>query len=183
MLKIAFVTSIYIFCFGYISSFVPSIKLQFSNLKSTVPRHPIVLSSQNDPSSDQERNLRLQVAELGSTLKGTNVYFVGMMGTGKSSVARGMADRLGPYTFIDTDAVIEQLLKAPISEAFEEVGEAEFRRIESQVLNELHSYVKLIVATGGGIVEDKKKLEQTSFGIGCLVGHADGRAITTINER
>jgi Shikimate kinase len=42
-------------------------------------------------------------------MQGTNIYFVGMMGTGKTAVARGLADRLGRYSFLDTDHIIEQV--------------------------------------------------------------------------
>jgi shikimate kinase len=49
-----------------------------------------------------------------------------------------------------------QLLKSPISEIFENEGEEAFRTMETQVLDEVHSYVKMIVATGGGTVKEKR---------------------------
>eukprot|EP00611_Tribonema_gayanum_P028598 TRINITY_DN739_c0_g1_i2.p1 TRINITY_DN739_c0_g1~~TRINITY_DN739_c0_g1_i2.p1 ORF type:complete len:189 (-),score=60.94 TRINITY_DN739_c0_g1_i2:379-945(-) len=87
------------------------------------------------------------------------------MGTGKTSVARNLADRMGRYTFMDTDAIIEQLMQAPVAKVFEEQGEEEFRDIEARVLNELHSYVKLVVATGGGIVKEKRNWGKLQTGL------------------
>ena len=91
-----------------------------------------------------------------SPAQGTNVYFVGMMGTGKSAVARALADVMGRYIFLDTDSIIEELLGASVSEVFATDGEEAFRSVESQVLDQVHSYVKTCVATGGGIVTQKK---------------------------
>lgn len=109
--------------------------------------------------------LRLQAAELGSRLKGTNVYFVGMMGTGKSTVARSLADVMGRYIFLDTDSIIEEFLRASVSEVFATDGEVAFRSVESQVLDQVHSYVKACVATGGGIVTQKKNWGRLHSGI------------------
>ena len=44
-----------------------------------------------------------------SLLQGTSIYIVGMMGTGKSTVAKKLADGLRLYTYLDTDAIIEQV--------------------------------------------------------------------------
>ena len=66
-------------------------------------------SDSKDKDSEEGRQLRLRAATLGTNLKGTNLYFVGMMGTGKTSVAKGLAELLGKYSFIDTDAIIEKV--------------------------------------------------------------------------
>ena len=84
-------------------------------------------------------------------LRGTNLYLVGMMGAGKSTIGQAMAHLLG-YRFFDTDTVIEQATHQTISDLFESSGEAEFRVIESQVLSQLSPYTRLVIATGGGIV-------------------------------
>ncbi len=42
-------------------------------------------------------------------LKGSNVYFVGMMGSGKTTAAKGLANLLHSYSFLDTDAVVEEV--------------------------------------------------------------------------
>lgn len=86
-----------------------------------------------------------------SLLKGVNLYLVGMMGAGKTTVGRLVATHLG-YRFVDTDAVIEQATGQSITQLFANVGEAAFRQLESQVLAEVCAYTNLVIATGGGIV-------------------------------
>lgn len=88
-------------------------------------------------------------------LRGVNLYLVGMMGAGKSTIGQVMAKRLG-YRFFDTDAVIEQATHQTIPEIFESSGEAAFRAIEHQVLSQLSPYTRLVISTGGGIVLDQE---------------------------
>lgn len=84
-------------------------------------------------------------------LDGTNLYLIGMMGAGKSTIAKQLAPRLG-YQFIDTDNLIESYVGMKIPEIFAAHGEVEFRTIESQVLAQVSSFTRLAIATGGGIV-------------------------------
>jgi shikimate kinase len=84
-------------------------------------------------------------------LRGVNLYLIGMMGAGKSTVGQALAQELD-YRFLDTDTLIEQLTGQTISQIFAESGEAEFRQIETQVLAEVSAYTRLVAATGGGIV-------------------------------
>ena len=84
-------------------------------------------------------------------LAGRSLYLVGMMGSGKTSTGRPLAERLG-YGFVDADAVIEQAAGCSIPEIFERDGEAGFRKLESQVLNAISQRHSLVVATGGGVV-------------------------------
>ncbi len=84
-------------------------------------------------------------------LKKTNLYLVGMMGAGKTTIGHKLANRLG-YRFLDTDALIEQAAGKPIREIFATDGEAAFRALESDVLSQVCTYTSLVVATGGGIV-------------------------------
>ncbi|ABA20177.1 shikimate kinase [Trichormus variabilis ATCC 29413] len=88
---------------------------------------------------------------MSSLLQGVNLYLIGMMGAGKTTVGHLLAQELG-YGFLDTDNVIAQAAKKSINEIFAEAGEAGFRQIESDVLAQVCSYTKLTVATGGGIV-------------------------------
>ena len=67
-------------------------------------------------------------------LGGRSLYLIGMMGSGKSSTGRPLAERLG-YGFVDADAVIEQVTGSNISEIFERDGEDHFRDLETQVLS------------------------------------------------
>lgn len=83
-------------------------------------------------------------------LQGLNLYLIGMMGSGKSTVGKLLAQRL-EYRFIDTDAAIEKICAQSISEIFQTAGEAEFRDIETQVLADISAYTRLVVSTGGGI--------------------------------
>jgi shikimate kinase len=91
------------------------------------------------------------MTSLAEHLKGVNLYLIGMMGAGKTSTGKLLAQSLG-YRFFDTDAVIEKIAGQSVSQIFTEVGEAEFRRWETQVLSELSAYTNLAIATGGGIV-------------------------------
>ena len=84
-------------------------------------------------------------------LSGRSLYLVGMMGSGKTSTGRPLAERMG-YGFVDADAVIEQAAGCSIPEIFERDGEAGFRSLESQVLNAISQRHSLVVATGGGVV-------------------------------
>lgn len=84
-------------------------------------------------------------------LKGLNLYLVGMMGVGKTTVGRELATRLG-YQFFDTDTLVEQVAGKTINEIFTQDGESIFRQIETQVIAELSTYTRKAIATGGGIV-------------------------------
>jgi shikimate kinase len=84
-------------------------------------------------------------------LKGVNLYLIGMMGVGKTTVGKLLAQEIG-YRFVDTDEIIVKAAGKSINEIFTENGEADFRQLESDVLAQVCAYTKLIVATGGGIV-------------------------------
>ena len=59
---------------------------------------------------------------------------------------------MGNYNFLDTDAIIEKATGLTIPQIFEEEGEEGFRKVESQILDSVHAYVRCVVSTGGGIV-------------------------------
>lgn len=80
-----------------------------------------------------------------------NIYLVGLMAVGKSTVGRLLATRLG-YDFYDTDHVIEERAGADISWIFDVEGEAGFRERETQVIDELTLLDGIVLATGGGAV-------------------------------
>lgn len=84
-------------------------------------------------------------------LKGINVFLIGMMGAGKTTVGRGLATQLG-YRFFDTDVLIERVARKTINEIFKDEGEDYFRQLESQVLSELSACNRSVISTGGGIV-------------------------------
>jgi shikimate kinase len=80
-----------------------------------------------------------------------NVFLVGLMGAGKTSVGKMLAKRLGK-TFYDSDHVIEARTGVKIPVIFEIEGEAGFRARESAVIDELTALDNIVLATGGGAV-------------------------------
>lgn len=82
-------------------------------------------------------------------LQGTSLFLVGMMGTGKSTVGKMLSQALG-YCFFDTDSLIEQLAGKTIAEIFADDGEADFRALETEVLQEIAPFARCVVSTGGG---------------------------------
>lgn len=88
---------------------------------------------------------------MSSLLQGVNLYLIGMMGSGKTTVGRLLAPQLG-YGFVDTDNIIVQAAGKSINQIFEESGEAAFRQLESDVLSQVCAHTKLTIATGGGII-------------------------------
>lgn len=88
-----------------------------------------------------------------------NIVLVGFMGTGKTTVGRILANRLG-WTFTDTDAFIQEQAGMTISRMFEEHGEPFFRQRETEALRELLQRQNQVVSTGGGAVllEENRRL-------------------------
>jgi shikimate kinase len=91
-------------------------------------------------------------------LQGLNIYLVGMMGSGKSTIATLLAKRTG-YRCLDTDELIERVAQKTIADIFNSDGEAAFRDLETQILERVAAFTRTIVATGGGIV-----LKSTNWG-------------------
>jgi CMP/dCMP kinase len=81
----------------------------------------------------------------------SNAVLVGMMGTGKTTVGRLVAERVG-MEFIDVDELIVERAGKPIPAIFDEGGEDAFRRCETEALRQLLSASNAVIATGGGIV-------------------------------
>ena len=86
-------------------------------------------------------------------MQNTNTVLIGYMGSGKSTVARIMADRYR-LRLLDTDTMIEKSTGKSISQIFAEEGEAAFRQMETQCLKRIADAKAdhLIVASGGGAV-------------------------------
>ncbi|QBB71768.1 shikimate kinase [Pseudolysobacter antarcticus] len=82
-----------------------------------------------------------------------NLFFIGPMGAGKSTVGQRVA-RLLNLTFHDLDHVIEHRTGVSVTVVFDVEGEAGFRRRESEALAELATHSGVLVATGGGVVLD-----------------------------
>jgi len=75
------------------------------------------------------------------------------MGTGKSTVGRGLAKRL-KFQFFDSDQEIERRTGATVALIFEIEGERGFRKREADLLEELTKHSNIVLATGGGVVLD-----------------------------
>jgi shikimate kinase len=86
-----------------------------------------------------------------------NIALVGFMGTGKSTVGQLVADALR-FKFIDTDARIEELAGKSISQIFASEGEASFRKLESNLVQELSNQERYVISTGGGLIVNPDNL-------------------------
>ena len=84
---------------------------------------------------------------------GGNIFLVGLMGAGKTTVGRALAKRLNKQ-FIDSDHEIEARTGASIPLIFEIEGEASFRQREAEVIRDLTAQENIVLATGGGAVLD-----------------------------
>lgn len=117
-----------------------------------------------------------------------NIYLVGFMGTGKTSVGRHLAmEKNRPksrglascsrsqWNFIDLDELIELQQQRRIVDIFAQEGEPYFRKIEKKLLKQVSTQNKFVVACGGGVVLDKTniKLMKKSGILICLCASCD----------
>lgn len=79
------------------------------------------------------------------------IYLVGLMGAGKTTVGRKLAQHL-ELAFIDTDQLLEQRTGVSVSHIFAVEGESGFRRRETKILQEISGTEPAVIATGGGII-------------------------------
>lgn len=82
---------------------------------------------------------------------GKNIFLIGFMGAGKTSVGRMLSKETG-LDFVDLDDFIEKKLRMTIPEIFSQFGELFFRDAESDALRYIAQKKGRIVATGGGVV-------------------------------
>jgi len=85
--------------------------------------------------------------------KSVNIFLVGLMGAGKSTIGRHLAKSLG-LEFVDSDHEIERRTGANIPLIFDVEGEAGFRQREKKIIAELTQREGIVLATGGGVVLD-----------------------------
>jgi 3-dehydroquinate synthase len=104
-----------------------------------------------------------------------NIVLTGFMGTGKSSVGREVARRLG-WSFVDMDDEIVARAGKPISDIFQKDGEAAFRALEAEVCRDLSRQRGLVIATGGGALIDpgNRRLMIAAGPVFCLGCAPDG---------
>lgn len=108
--------------------------------------------------------LIVEFSVMADLLEGLNIYLIGMMGTGKTTVGRLVAQHL-QYGFLDTDDVITKAAGKTISEVFATDGEESFRNLETDVLAQVCAYTKLAVATGGGIILRRQNWSYLHYGL------------------
>ena len=88
--------------------------------------------------------------------KTMNIFIVGPMGSGKSTVGKIISDELF-MTFLDTDEEIESRTGASIDWIFDLEGESGFRKRESEILSEMVDKNSVVLSTGGGIILSNQK--------------------------
>lgn len=96
-----------------------------------------------------------------------NIVLIGFMGTGKTSVGKLLAVKIG-YAFVDTDAKIEEDNHLTIPEIFAQHGEFYFREREAEAVKAVAAEDNMVISTGGGVVlreENMAALRQS----GCIV--------------
>ena len=96
-----------------------------------------------------------------------NISLCGMMGSGKSSIGKILANKLD-YNFIDVDKMIEIDAKKTIKKIFEEDGEEYFRDLEEKITINILRQKKTIVSLGGGAIINKKirnSIKKNSYNI------------------
>jgi shikimate kinase len=84
-------------------------------------------------------------------IKVRNIFLIGPMGAGKSTIGRTLAKEL-KLAFYDSDEVIEERAGASVAWIYDIEGEDGFRRREQKVIDELTQKHNIVLATGGGVV-------------------------------
>jgi len=103
-----------------------------------------------------------------------NIILVGFMGTGKTTIATKLANRLG-MNYVSTDDLIEKREKRTINEIFTHDGEDAFRDIESEIVREASAMENTVIDAGGGaVLRDENMANFRSSGIIiCLTADED----------
>ena len=86
-----------------------------------------------------------------------NLALIGFMGTGKTTVGRLVAEALH-FEFLDTDELIQARTGKSINDIFAQDGEPAFRALEQQVIHELATKTRTVIATGGGLPTNLENL-------------------------
>lgn len=108
------------------------------------------------PFEDESLILMKKKEKVEPFLRGRNIYLVGMMGSGKTTVGKVLAQALD-YLFCDSDALVEEEVPGhSVASIFERFGEAYFRLKESEALERLSLRHRHVISTGGGAVTEDK---------------------------
>lgn len=120
--------------------------------------HPSYLSALDaDPDLVSSIIAQVHAESPGVLPRRRNILLIGLMGSGKSSVGRIVAAKLG-FQFLDTDQIVVESAGKTIPQIFESEGEAAFRLRESAALRSLIPREGCVIATGGGIVTQPRNL-------------------------
>ena len=92
-----------------------------------------------------------------NTRQPANLALIGFMGTGKTTVGRLVAEALH-FEFLDTDELIQTRTGKSITDIFAQDGEPAFRALEQQVICELSTKIRTVIATGGGLPTNLENL-------------------------
>ncbi len=93
-----------------------------------------------------------------------NIVLIGYRGTGKTTVAQELAQRIG-WSWVDTDAEIERAAGTTIADVFATQGEPAFRDLESRIIAQVAQRERTILATGGGaVLRDENRLRLRACG-------------------
>jgi shikimate kinase len=95
------------------------------------------------------RSIAKEVETVKQLLDGRSIVLVGLMGAGKSTIGRRLAQKLG-LAFVDADAEIEQAAGKSVQDIFRDHGEGSFREGERRVIARLLESGPQVLATGGG---------------------------------
>lgn len=87
-----------------------------------------------------------------------NLYLVGFMGTGKTTIGRAVSQKLG-FELVDSDQEIERQQRRTIAEIFEQEGEVAFRKLERAYIENGHPTSRTVVSCGGGLIVPEGMLE------------------------
>jgi len=123
----------------------------------------------------------------------TNIFLVGMMGSGKTTVGKLLANHL-EWEFVDTDELIVEETGLSIPVLFKDKGEQYFRRLEQEAVARVARRRRMVVATGGGVIlnpENRQVLKEnglvfylrgTAQVLAARVGAGEGRPLLTGKE-
>lgn len=84
----------------------------------------------------------------------SKIILIGMMGSGKSTIAQKLAHRLG-FSLYECDEIFEEKFKIKIKDYFKKFGEENFRKEEENILKDLIKKDNFVISTGGGVVLNK----------------------------
>jgi shikimate kinase len=143
-----------------------------------MPEEPVGLTAKSEFATSAIPREGSRLANLHSTQR---IVLTGFMGAGKTTVGKILADRLG-WPFLDADAEMEAEAGTSIAEMFQERGEAWFRQFERETIRRLLASDSLVLALGGGAIEDEQTRRQLVNGDGVYLVHLEATLETVLNR-